>query len=245
MDKNDPRSHTKSHEQNQTYAKLCGTMVTKEAITFLKRLDRNNNREWLQTHKPDFEKAKDDFARFVSDLIGRISTFDPKVGGLLPESCIFRIYRDIRFSKDKKPYKTNFGAYLSPGGRKSGVPGYYFHLQPGQSFLAAGKHDPEPGELLQIRRAIANHPDEFLKILRARKFQKCFGEMRGEKLKTAPKGFPKDHGAIEYLKFKTFIAYQELPDDTFVISKEFPAFVASAFKQTKPLVDFLRQALKA
>jgi uncharacterized protein (TIGR02453 family) len=218
-------------------------MLTPETITFLKRLDRNNNREWLQAHKPDFETAKEDFAKFVADLIGRISKFDPKVGGLLPESCTFRIYRDIRFSKDKKPYKTNFGAYLSPGGRKSSAPGYYFHLQPGQSFLAAGKHNPEPGELLQIRRTIANHTDEFLKILNARKLQKCFGEIRGPKLKTAPKGFPKDHEAMEYLKLKSFIAYVEVPEDKFVVSREFPTFVASTFKETKPLVDFLRRAL--
>ena len=218
-------------------------MLTKETITFLKRLDRNNNREWLQGHKPDFEKAKADFAKFVTDLIGRIAKFDPKVGGLLPESCTFRIYRDIRFSKDKKPYKTNFGAYLSAGGRKSAAPGYYFHLQPGHSFLAAGKYNPEPGELLKIRTAIANHSDEFLKILKTKNFQKRFGEIHGQKLKTTPKGFPKDHEAIEYLKLKNFLAFLELHDDNFVISKEFPTFLASAFKETKPLVDFLRQAL--
>jgi uncharacterized protein (TIGR02453 family) len=90
------------------------------------------------------------------------------------------------------------------------VPGYYFHLQPGHSFLAAGKYNPEPGELLKIRTAIANHPDQFLKILRARSFQKCFGEIHGQKLKTAPKGFPKDHPAIEYLKLKNFLAFLEL-----------------------------------
>jgi uncharacterized protein (TIGR02453 family) len=228
---------------NHTYGKLCCAMLTQETITFLKRLDRNNNREWLQMHKPDFERAKEDFARFVSDLLGRISKFDPKIGGLLPESCTFRIYRDVRFSKDKKPYKTNFGAYLSPGGRKSAAPGYYFHLQPGQSFLAAGKYNPEPGELLKIRTAIAAHTDEFLKIIRARNFRKCFGEIHGQKLKTAPKGFPKDHEAIEYLKLKNFLAFLELHDETFVISKELPAFIASTFKETKPLIDFLRTAL--
>jgi len=218
-------------------------MLTTETITFLKRLGRNNNREWLQTRKSDFEAAKDDFARFVADLIGRISKFDPKIGGLLPESCTFRIYRDVRFSKDKKPYKTNFGAYLSAGGRKSAAPGYYFHLEPGKCFLAAGKYNPEPGELLQIRTAIAKHTDEFLKILKTRDFQKCFGEIHGQKLKTAPKGFPKDHPAIEFLKLKNFLAYHELHDDKFVLSKEFPTYVAGAFKETKPLVDFLRQAL--
>ncbi len=218
-------------------------MLAKETITFLKRLDRNNNREWLQAHKPDFERAKEDFARFVADLIGRIAKFDPKVGALLPESCVFRIYRDVRFSPDKKPYKTNFGAYFSPGGRKSGIPGYYFHLQPGHSFLAAGKHSPEPGELLRIRRAIADHSSDFLKIIEAKNFEKCFGEIHGQKLKTTPKGFPKEHKAIEYLKLKSFVAYVELHDDEFVISKEFPTYVASAFKETKPLVDFLRKAL--
>ena len=209
----------------------------------MKRLDRNNNREWLQGHKPDFERAKEDFASFVADLIGRIAKFDPKIGGLLPESCTFRIYRDVRFSKDKKPYKTNFGAYLSAGGRKSATPGYYFHLQPGHSFLAAGKYNPEPVELLKIRTAIANHTDEFVKILNARNFKKCCGEIHGQRLKTAPKGFPTDHEAIEYLKLKNFLAFVELHDDKFVLSKEFPTFVAGTFKQTKPLVDFLRRAL--
>lgn len=218
-------------------------MITKETITFLKNLKKNNNREWLQANKPAFDTAKQDFANFVSDLIGRISKFDPAIGGLLPETCIFRIYRDIRFSKDKSPYKANFGAYISPGGRKSTVPGYYFHLEPGHCFLAAGKHNPDSRELLLMRKAIATNTDDFLKIINARNFQKCFGELRGEKLKTSPKGFPADHKAIEYLKFKTLMAWVELHDDKFVISKEFPTYVASAFKETKGLVDFLREAL--
>jgi uncharacterized protein (TIGR02453 family) len=218
-------------------------MLTAETITFLKRLNRNNNREWLQAHKSDFETAKEDFAKLVADLIGRIAKFDPKVGGLLPESCVFRIYRDVRFSHDKKPYKTNFGAYISPGGRKLATPGYYLHVQPGKSFLAAGKYHPEAVELRQIRSAIAKQPKEFLKIITSSNFQKCFGELHGERLKTAPKGFPKDHPAIEYLKLKNFLAYHELQDDKFVTSKEFPTYVAGAYKQTKPLVDFLRGAL--
>ena len=214
-------------------------------MTFLKNLGKNNNRDWLQANKPAFEAAKQDFANFVSDLIGRISKFDPAVGGLLPESCIFRIYRDIRFSKDKKPYKSNFGAYISPGGKKSAAPGYYVHLEPGKSFLAAGKHNPDSSELLLIRSAIAKRTDEFLKIIKARSFQKCFGEIHGERLKTTPKGFPADHKAIEYLKLKTIMAYVELHDDKFVTSKEFSTYVASACKETKALVDFLRGSLKA
>jgi uncharacterized protein (TIGR02453 family) len=220
-------------------------MIAKETMNFLRKLGKNNNREWLQANRPAFETAKEDFANFVSDLIGRIAKFDPTVGGLLPESCIFRIYRDIRFSKDKKPYKSNFGAYISSGGRKSAAPGYYVHLEPGRSFLAAGKHNPDSSELLLIRRAIANSTDEFLKIIKARSFQKCFGEIHGEKLKTTPKGFPGDHQAIEYLKLKTIMAYVEIHDDKFVTSREFPAYVASACKETKALVDFLREALQA
>jgi len=218
-------------------------MLSNETITFLKKLRKNNNREWLQAHKPEFEKAKVDFATFVGDLIGRISKFDPAVGGLLPESCIFRIYRDIRFSKDKKPYKSNFGAYISPGGRKSMSPGYYLHIEPGQSFLASGKHNPDSAELLLMRNAIANNTDAFLKIIKAKNFQKCFGDVRGETLKTAPKGFPGDHKAIEYLKLKSIMAFVEIHDDKFVTSREFPTYVASACKETKPLIDFLRKAL--
>lgn len=218
-------------------------MIAKETITFLKNLSKNNNREWLQAHKPAFEAAKEDFANFVSDLIGRISKFDPAVGGLLPESCIFRIYRDIRFSKDKKPYKSNFGVYISPGGRKSMAPGYYLHIEPGQSFLAAGKHNPDSAELLLMRKAIANNTGSFLKILNAKTFHKCFSELHGEKLKTAPKGFPSDHKAIEYLKLKSVMAFVELHDDKFIVSKEFPTYLATACKEAKPLVDFLRKAL--
>jgi uncharacterized protein (TIGR02453 family) len=220
-------------------------MLAKETLGFLKRLKKNNNREWLLANKPEFEKAKNDFATFVAELIAMISQSDPQIQGLLPDSCTFRIYRDIRFSKDKAPYKSNFGAYISRGGRKSAVPGYYFHLEPGQSFLAAGKYQPESHELLLIRKAVASNTDEFLKIIKARGFQKRFGEIHGEKLKTVPKGFPKDHKAAEYLKLKTFMAYLELHDDKFLSSAQCPGFIASGFRESKPLVDFLRKTLAA
>jgi uncharacterized protein (TIGR02453 family) len=218
-------------------------MLARETIQFLARLDRHNNRDWLQANKAEFETAKEDFANFIGELIGRISAFDPGFRGLLAESCIFRIYRDVRFSQDKRPYKNNFGAYLSPGGRKSGSPGYYFHLQPGQSFLAAGKYHPEAREMLQIRNAIANQTATFFKLLKSASFKKNFGELRGDKLKTAPKGFLKDHPAIEYLKHKSFIVYQQLPDDEVLLGRQFPVTLAGSFKQAKPLLDFLREAL--
>jgi len=218
--------------------------ISKETISFLKGLDENNNRDWLQANKKDFENAKDNFAAFTGELIAGISQFDPAVGGLMPDACIFRIYRDIRFSKDKRPYKPNFGAYISPGGRKTSSPGYYFHIQPGgQSFLAGGKHMPESSELLAMRRAVADRTDEFLKIIGARNFKKLFGEMHGEKLKTAPKGFPADHPAIEYLKLKSFTVSHMVDDDKMLTAPDFPSYLVNTCKEMKPFIDFLRKAL--
>lgn len=218
--------------------------LSKETIKFLKDLEANNDRDWLRANKKAFETAKDDFAGFVGELIAGISRWDPDVSGLAPDACIFRIYRDVRFSKDKSPYKTNFGAYISPGGRKTNSPGYYIHIQPGgQSFLAAGKHMPEPKELLALRNAVAGKTDEFLKILGAKKFKDAWGEMDGEKLKTPPKGFPKDHPAVEYLKLKGFTVSHPLKNDKVLIEPDFAGNAVKAFRELKPFIDFLRRAL--
>lgn len=218
--------------------------LSKETLAFLRGLEDNNNRDWLQANKPEFEKAKANFAEFVGGLIVGISKFDPEVSGLAPDACIFRIYRDIRFSKDKSPYKTHFGAYISPGGRKTNSPGYYIHIQPGgQSFLAAGKHMPGPKELLAIRQAVAEKTAEFLKIVENKKFTGRFGNMHGDSLKTAPKGFPADHPALEYLKLKGFTVATPQEKDKAVISADFSGNGVKTFKETKPLIDFLRRAL--
>lgn len=219
-------------------------MLSKETFDFLKNLENNNNRDWFNANKKDFEKAKENLTAFTGYLIGEVSKFDPEVGGLQPDACVFRIYRDIRFSKDKSPYKTNLGAYLSPGGRKSMAPGYYFHVQPGQSFIAGGKHIPDSGELLKIRNAIAGNTDEYLKIINKKSYRESFGEMRGDRLKSPPKGFDPDHKAIEHLKLKEYMAFKDLYDDKFMLGKDFPAFLVKSMKEMYPLVDFLRKALK-
>src|SRR5438270_18872 len=126
-------------------------MIEKSTLKFLKELAANNNREWFQANKKSFDAAQDNLIAFTGYLIGKVGEFDKAVAAIDPKSCVFRIYRDVRFSKDKSPYKTNLGAYISPGGRKSMLPGYYFHVQPGQSFLAGGKHIPDGPELLKIR----------------------------------------------------------------------------------------------
>ena len=125
------------------------------------KLEKNNDRDWFQANKKAFDTAQANLVEFSGFLIGEIGQFDDAVVGINPLSCVFRIYRDVRFSKDKSPYKTNLGSYISPGGRKSMQPGYYFHIQPGQSFIAAGKHIPDGPETLKIRNAIAVNPDEF------------------------------------------------------------------------------------
>lgn len=220
-------------------------MIARETLDFLKKLDKNNNREWFQANKKSFDAAQDNLTAFTDYLIGEIGKFDDAVATLDPKSCVFRIYRDVRFSKDKSPYKTNLGAYISPGGRKSMQPGYYFHLQPGKSFVAGGKHIPDGPETLKIRNAIANNTDEFLKIVGKKSFRDVFGDLSGDKLKSAPKGFNPGHKALEYLKLKEFMAFTELHDDKFLISAEFPKHLVKTMKEMYPLVLFLRKALSA
>ena len=217
--------------------------IEKATIKFLSELAVNNNRDWFQTNKKSFDAAQANLVEFSGYLIGEIGKFDDAVIGIDPLSCVFRIYRDVRFAKDKSPYKTNLGTYISPGGRKSMQPGYYLHVHPGHSFIAGGKHIPDGPETLKIRNAIAANTDEFLKIVEKKSFRETFGEMRGDRLKSAPKGFDPDHQAVEYLKLKEFMAFQELPDEV-LTSAEFPKSLVRTLKQMYPLIAFLRKALR-
>ncbi len=218
-------------------------MIEIETLDFLRDLVANNDREWFQANKKAFDAAQDNMTAFAGYLIGEAGKFDDAVADIDPKTCVFRIYRDVRFSKDKSPYKVNLGAYISPGGRKSMQPGYYFHLQPGASFIAGGKHIPDGPELLKIRSAIADNTAEFLKIVEKKNFRDTFGEMRGDRLKSAPKGFDPEHKSIEYLKLKEFMAFTELPDDESLVSAEFPKSLVKTMKEMYPLIAFLRKAL--
>ena len=218
-------------------------MIETSTLKFLKELSKNNNREWFQANKKAFDAAHDNVTALAGYLIGEIGKFDPAVSSLEPKSCVFRIYRDIRFSKDKSPYKTNLGAYFAPGGRKSMQPGYYIHIQPGQCFIAAGKHMPDAGELLKIRTAIAENTKEFLGIVEKRSFREKFGLLHGDRLSRPPKGFSEDSPAIEYLKLKSFTVYTEYQKDKLITSREFPKTVVKDFKAMFPLIDYLRRTL--
>lgn len=218
-------------------------MLAKETIGFLRKLDKNNDRDWFNANKDAFLKANDNVIAVTGELIGRISKFDPEVAGIDPKSCVFRIYRDVRFSKDKSPYKTNLGAFIALGGKKTMSPGYYFHVQPAMFFCAAGKHMPDASELLKIRNAIASRTKEFLKIVEDKKFKSRFDDMHGDRLSKPPKGFAADHPAIEYLKLKSFTVGEEFSAKD-ATSKDYPKMLAESFKAAYPLVVFLRSALK-
>ena len=156
------------------------------------------------------------------------------------KDCVFRIYKDVRFSKDKTPYKTNFGASINPGGKKSVAAGYYLHLEPGSCFIAGGLWMPEPKVLTAIRQEIDYHPDPLLKILKSASFKKYFSGFDDEgKLKTAPKGFDNDHPYLELLKNRHFIVSHPLSDKD-LASKNLESIVLSGFKAMYPLMDYLR-----
>ncbi|HEX6278599.1 MAG TPA: DUF2461 domain-containing protein [Pyrinomonadaceae bacterium] len=219
-------------------------MLAKETVDFLRKLEKNNDRDWFNANKNAFVKANDNVIAVTGDLIGRIAKFDPSVVGIDPKSCVFRIYRDVRFSADKSPYKTNLGAFVAPGGKKAMLPGYYFHVQPKMFFSAAGKHMPDAAETLKIRNFIANNTKDFLKIVEAKKFHDRFGGFhQGDKLTRPPKGFDAEHPAIEYLKLKSFTVGEEFTEKE-ALSKEYPKMLADSFKAAFPLVQFLRNALR-
>lgn len=214
-----------------------------KTLKFLAKLKKNNDRDWFNANKKEYEAAREEFEGVVGKLIAGIAAFDPSVIGTQPKDCLFRIYRDVRFSKDKSPYKTAFGAYIAPGGRKSMEPGYYLHGEPGACFLAGGMHMPQPADLLAVRSAIAAEPKALEKIENAATFKKYFkGIDAHDSLKTAPKGFDPDHPAIRYLRLKGYTVSHEIRKDADVKDAKFPAYAVRVFKAMKPLVDFLREA---
>jgi uncharacterized protein (TIGR02453 family) len=216
--------------------------INPSTLNFLKELKYNNNREWFQANQPAYKAAKTNFEEVISELLSGIVAFEPELAGLQAKDCIFRINRDIRFSNDKSPYKTNMGAFITRGGKKNGPnsAGYYFHIEPGGSMIAGGAYVPPSPWLNAIREKISDETEEFLSIINAKDFKKYFGELQGDKLKTAPKGYPSDHPQIEYLKMKSFLAMADIPDDK-VVGPGYLEYVMKSFKAMKPLNDFLNR----
>jgi uncharacterized protein (TIGR02453 family) len=214
--------------------------IKKSTLDFLTAINCNNNRDWFQANKPLYLTAKDNFESFVQEIIDKIILFEPVMKGLEAKSCVYRINRDIRFSNDKSPYKSHFGAFIVKGGKKNGdkFAGYYFHIEPGKSIMAGGAYMPPSQWLSAIREKISDTPDEFIKIINTKEFIKYFGTVDGEKLKTAPKGYPKDHPQLEFLKLKSYLVVNDAPDKL-VVSNDFMNHVVNVFKAMKPLNDYL------
>ena len=215
----------------------------KATLKFLRDLKGNNSKEWMQEQKPRYLEQRQSFLDLVQEVINGISTFDPQVVGLEPKDCVFRINRDIRFSKDKTLYKTHFGAYMANGGRKSMLPGYYLHLEPsGKSILAAGLYRPPSNLLNKVRQEIDYNGRELISIVEKKSWQKQFGALRGERLIKAPKGYSLDHQLISYLQLKSYLAVLPL-NDSEVTSSGFSKRAVREYRKMHPLVDFLNTAI--
>ena len=220
-------------------------MLQAATIKFLKDLKKNNNKPWFDANREKYEDVKKDFGSFIQTVIDRHSKKDGNILELKAKDCLFRINRDIRFAKDKTPYKTNMGASISRGGKKSIFAGYYFHCEPGESFVGGGLWIPMPPELKKVRQEIDYCFDEFKKIIGSKKFKAVYGDLyRGEdaSLSKVPQGFEKDNPAANYLKLKSFIAMKSLKE-TDLTSKDLLKNVTEAFETLQPLLEFINRAL--
>jgi uncharacterized protein (TIGR02453 family) len=211
---------------------------------FLKALAKNNDRDWFEKHKGEYLEAKENFEGFVTDLLKEAVKFDAGLMGLNPKKLTFRIYRDVRFSKDKSPFKTNMGATFSPGGKLMNKPGYYLHIEPGnKSFVAGGLYMPAPEDIVKVRQEIDYSGKKLEAIFKSAAFKKYYsGFDLFDQLKKAPKGYEPDHKYIEWLKMKSFIVTHYFKDPE-VLDKNFLKETTSAFKAMKPFNEFLGEAI--
>ncbi len=221
-------------------------MLQPSSLVFLKYLKKNNNKSWFDQNKEKYIAAKNDFENFVKQLISHTSSFDDDIKALEVKNCTFRINRDIRFSKDKTPYKTNMGASFNRGGKKSVYAGYYFHLElGGKSFAGGGLWMPSTQELRKIRQEIDYCFPEFNRIVSSSSFTSQYRGLEMDKsqmLVNAPKGYEKNNAAGDFLKLKSFVATKYIPDAQLILpslAKE----VSQTFKALMPLVKFMNQAL--
>lgn len=218
-------------------------MLTNDSLKFLKELKKNNTREWFEKNKPRYVKTQDELKVVIADWIKRFSKTDASVAHIDPAKCIFRIYRDVRFSTDKSPYKTNLGGYISPGGKNSDLSGYYLHVEPGNCFFGAGIYMPQPENLPKIRQEIDYNFAEFSKIINGKKFKAFFPVLSEEmKLKRPPKGYEENNPAIEFLKLKSFVVFHKLSDAD-VLSPELPKKLDELSKVVYPFNAFLNRAI--
>lgn len=212
-------------------------------LDFLTDLSKHNNKEWMDENKKSYLQAKDQVIQLLSEIIPKTASFSPGLLGVDPKKTLFRINRDIRFSKNKDPYKTNFGASIVDGGRKSGNPGFYLHIMPGNNFVGGGIYQPSSEILQKVRQEIDYNGKELRSIIEDANFKKTFEEPYGEdRLKTAPKGYPKDHEHIDLLQLKHYVYMKKVSNDE-VTSKNFSDLVVETYQTLQPFNSFLSRAM--
>ena len=213
-----------------------------QVLNFLSALRENNNKEWFDQNREWYQESRKKVVFLTELIIHELGKFDDEIGVQDPHHCIFRIFRDVRFSNDKTPYKTHIGTYIAKGGRKSIYAGYYLHIEPGGSVVGGGAWSPQADALKAIRTEIFDHPEEFKKIIHAPSFQKIYQQMYDDKLKTAPKAFPKDFADIDLLKYKSY-AFDSPLSDSAVTDDHFVEKIITSMKQLYPVNRFLNSAL--
>ena len=218
-------------------------MIHPATLSFLKDLKKNNNKDWFDKNKDRYLEAKENVSDLTDALLKELSKMDKRFAELTSRDCLFRIYRDVRFSKDKRPYKVNMGSSMNIGGKKAQTAGYYLHIEPGESFLAGGIWMPSGEELKKIRQEIDYNGKQLNKILANKDFRKFYGGLDSSyALKTTPKGYDKTHPAIEHLKLTSYIVWHSFKDQE-VTKKNFISTLSKGTKIMKPLIDFLNTAM--
>lgn len=215
--------------------------MNNQYLKFLETLSQNNSKPWMDANRDWYLKIRESLLADVEVILQDVTQWEPLLSGFKAKDCVFRQNRDVRFSANKDPYKTNLAAYFSVGGKKSSGPGYYLHIQPGKSFIAGGIWMPPADVLKKIRQEIDYSGKELQSILEEPEFNRTFGGLQGETLKTSPKGYDSDHPLIELLRFKSFIVSTPLKDNM-IADGSFKNHTIKVFRQMKPFHDFLKKA---
>lgn len=218
-------------------------MLQPSTIKFLEQIAKNNNKPWFDKHKDEYLAVKEDYEALVTEVLAGLAATDPVFKEIQAKDCIMRIFRDVRFSKDKTPYKVNLGAGFSKGGRKFMGAGYYLHIEPGKSFAGGGMWQPEGPALKALRQEIDYNFNEFSAIINDKAFKKMFKQIDSEdKLKKAPQGYAEDNPAMEYLKLKSFTVGAPIPDAD-LTKKGLAKKINEIFTTMRPFIDFLNRSV--
>jgi len=210
--------------------------IETSSLKFLKDLEKNNNREWFQSHKAQYENTLENIKATSAEVKEKLGKKD-----LIEDAKVFRIYRDVRFSKDKAPYKNNMGVHFTRATKKLRG-GYYLHIQPGQSFAGGGFWAPEPEDLKRIRDEFAFDTKTIQKITSNKTFIKYFGALQGDELKTAPSGYDRNHPAIDLIRKKQYTVMRKFNDKE-VTDKNFVKEVVATFEAMRPFFDYMSEVL--